>query len=113
MQRALTDRKAISECVRQLNGSRNFEIFEHCYNSISEFGVSLSSSEKLNRVCDLDIDEYIGISNCCEYGAILDLKRKGNVYNNNQHCLSKQERIERNVCGHLRLHHIPKFYNPI
>ncbi|XP_067127682.1 uncharacterized protein [Centruroides vittatus] len=109
----LNDRRSPSACTRDLGVSRGKELVDNCYNAIVETGKLLSIDEKLEKVCFLNHDEYIGISNCCEYGLKMDLKRKGRAYDAADHCVGIQEEKEGKVCGLYSYHPVLKFYKPI
>ncbi|XP_067127576.1 uncharacterized protein [Centruroides vittatus] len=109
----LNDRISPPACAKDLGVYTSLEILDNCYNAIVETGKLLSIDEKFEKVCFLNHDEYIGISNCCEYAFKMDLKREGRSYNAANHCLGIQENKEGKVCGLYWYHPMLKFYKPI
>ncbi|XP_067139706.1 uncharacterized protein [Centruroides vittatus] len=107
------DKMSAVECAQRFEYKRGFEIFENCYNSISETGKDETLEEKLNKVCSLNRDEHIGFSNCCEYAAKLDLlKNRGRLYDVVDLCLYVQEMTENKNCGLYTNRPVLKFYDP-
>ncbi|XP_067127579.1 uncharacterized protein [Centruroides vittatus] len=106
----LNDRISPPACAKDLGVYTGLELFDSCYSAIVETGKLLSTDEKLEKVCFLNHDEYIGISNCCEYAFKMDLKRKGRAYDVADHCIGIQENKEGKDCGHYTYHPTLKFY---
>ncbi|XP_067127580.1 uncharacterized protein [Centruroides vittatus] len=107
---ALNDKISPPACARDAGFSRSLEILDNCYNAFVETGKLLSIDEKLEKVCFLNHDEYIGISNCCEYALKVDFKRGARFYNVGEHCIGIQENKEGKDCGHYTYHPTLKFY---
>ncbi|XP_023224824.1 uncharacterized protein LOC111625820 isoform X2 [Centruroides sculpturatus] len=94
------NKAAVLECKQRLGFERGLEIFENCYNAVSETGKLETIEEKLEKICSLNRDEFIGISNCGEYAGKIDLlKTRGKMYNIVDLCLYVQEVIEDKGCG--------------
>ncbi|XP_067139728.1 uncharacterized protein [Centruroides vittatus] len=107
------DKMSVIACAERFEYKRGYEIFENCYNSISETGKDETLEEKLNKICSLNRDEYIGVSNCCEYAAKLDLlKNRGRLYDVDDLCDYVEEVKENRNCGLYSHRPVLKFYDP-
>ncbi|XP_067129482.1 uncharacterized protein [Centruroides vittatus] len=103
---------SVVQCKERFGIERSLEIFENCYNSVSEKGKLETVEEKLEKVCSLERDEFIGVSNCGEYAGKIDLQKRGKMYNVVDLCLYIQEVIENKSCGLYTDRPILKFYEP-
>ncbi|XP_023237426.1 uncharacterized protein LOC111636411 [Centruroides sculpturatus] len=76
---ALDNPSAEADCELELGLQKDFKIFDYCFNAMIENGKSLSTAQKIEKLCKLKFIEYNGINLCYTYALNLDLKRGGRI----------------------------------